>query len=230
MKKFFEDVEIEKNDTVIQQPKVEFQKAGLLRSVGDFSIAVLGAIEKWLFSFPTGMTKEAFQRQIAHLEKDDARALQQLKNAHGYRVIRKWVEEYPKLDKSFAECIANDELFITIDGGKKKCEQYVLQAIRQLKQFGEVYVLDCAVVFAELKSARERGCTDDMFSRAKKCDFLILENLAQSIGYVSKVACWELISLVNVRFEQQKPILARHNEYRNLSPIYEKCKIYSVGE
>lgn len=50
--KFFDEVEKEKNDVVIQQPKVEFQKAGLLRSVGDFSIEVLDAIEKWLFLSP----------------------------------------------------------------------------------------------------------------------------------------------------------------------------------
>ncbi len=228
--KFFDEVEKEKNDVVIQQPKVEFQKAGLLRSVGDFSIEVLDAIEKWLFSFPTGMTKEAFQRQIDHLEKDPAIALAQLKAAHGYRVIRKHKEEFPMLEKSFIECVAEGMMFVTIDGAKKKCEKYVLSAIKDLKPHGSVYVLDCAVLFAELKSARERGTSDDLISKAQKCDFLIMENLAQPIGYVSNVACWALIALVNARVEQNKPILARHNEYKNLKPIYEKCPIYSLGE
>ena len=228
--KFFDEVEKEKNDVVIQQPKVEFQKAGLLRSVGDFSIEVLGAIEKWLFSFPTGMTKEAFHRQIEHLEKDPTIALAQLKAAHGYRVIRKYKEEFPMLEKRFIECVADGGLFVTIEGAKKKCEKYVMSAIKDLKPHGAVYVLDCAVMFAELKSSRERGSTDDLLSKAQKCDFLIMENLAQPIGYVSNVACWALIALVNARVEQGKPILARHNEYKNLKPIYEKCPIYSLGE
>lgn len=228
--KFFDEVEVEKPVAVIQQSKVEFQKAGLLRSIGDFSIEVMKGIEKWLFSFPTGMTKDAFRRQLDHLEKDDQRALEQLKAAYGYRVIRKWSEEYPKLTKSFMDCIADNELFITIDGKKKVCEDYVLQAIKDLKPYGSVFVLDCAVVFSELRSSRERGCTDDLFSKARKCDFLIMENLAQSIGYVSNVACWELIALVNARVELGKPILARHNDYKNLAPIYDKCKVYSLGE
>lgn len=228
MKKFFEDVEVENTDVIIQQPKVEFQKAGLLRSVGDFSIEVLDAIEKWLFSFPTGMTKDAFQRQIAHLEKDSKIALAQLKAAHGFRVIRKYKEEFPKLDKSFIECIAEGRLFVTIDGDRKVCEKYVLKALRDLKEYGSVYVLDCAILFAELKSSRERGCTDDMLEKAKKCDFLILENLAQSIGYVCNVACWSLTAVVNARAESNKPILARYNEYKNLKPIYEKCPVYSL--
>lgn len=226
--KHFDEIEIEKNNVVIQQPKVEYQKAGLLRSVGDFSIAVLKAIEKWLFSFPTGMTKDAFQRQLDHLEKDETRALAQLKAAMGYRVIKKWVETFPVQKKSFMECIANDELFIAIDSKRSLCEKYVLQAIHDLKQFGSVYVLDCAIVFAELKSSKERGSTDSMFSEARKCDFLIIENLAGSIGYVSNVACWELISLVNARYEQKKPILSRYNDYKNLAPIYEKCPVYSL--
>lgn len=227
--KFFDEVDVEKEVVVTQQPKVEFQKAGLLRSVGDYSIPVLEAIEKWLFSFPTGMTKDAFQRQLAHLEKDDSRALSQLKSAMGYRVIKKWQEEYPKLEKSFIQSIADDNLFITIDGDRKVCEKYVLQAIHDLKPYGSVYVLDCAIFFSELRSARERGSTDQLLSEARKCDFLIMENLAQAIGFVSNVACWELIALVNARVEMHKPILARHNSYKNLAPIYEKCKIYSVG-
>lgn len=228
MKKF-DEIEIENNDTVIQQPKVEFQKAGLLRSVGDYSIAVLDAIEKWLFSFPTGMTKDAFQRQLANLDKDSAIAVEQLKAAHGFRVIRKHKEEFPKLGKSYIQCIADGQLLVTIDGERKSCETFVKAAIKDLKPYGSVYVLDCAVVFAELKSARERGTTDEMISTAKKCDFLIMENLAQPIGYVSNVACWELIALVNYRAEQHKPVLARHNEYKGLKPVYEKCPIYSVG-
>lgn len=227
--KFFDEVEVENNDVVVQQPKVEFQKAGLLRSVGDFSIEVLDAIEKWLFSFPTGMTKDAFQRQLSHLDKDPKIALKQLKEAKGYRVIKGHQETFPEMEKSFIECIADGNMFVTVEGSKKACESFVLAAIRDLRECGEVYVLDCAVVFSELKSARERGCTDDMFSKAKKCDFLILENLAQSIGYVSNVACWELIALVNARVEQSKPILARYNEYKNLKPIYEKCKVYSLA-
>ena len=147
--KFFDEVEVEMNDVVIQQPKVEFQKGGLLRSVGDFSIPVLKAIEKWLFSFPTGMTKDAFQRQLSHLEKDEAKALEQLRLAHGYRVIKGWKEEFPVLNKSFIECVAEDNLHITITGKRSVCESYVKQAIKDLKQYGSVYVLDCAVVFAE---------------------------------------------------------------------------------
>lgn len=228
--KFFDEIDVEKNDVVIQQPKVEFQKAGLLRSVGDFSIEVLDAIEKWLFSFPTGMTRDAFQRQLAHLDSNPEVAIQQLKDAHGFRVIRKHKEEYPKLEKSFIECVADGELYITIEGAKKTCEKYVLQAIKDLKPHGSVYVLDCAVLFSELKSARERGGSDERLKEAQKCDFLIIENLAQSIGYVSNVACWALIAMVNARVESNKPILARHNEYKVLKPIYEKCPIYSLGD
>lgn len=230
MKKFFDEIEIENTDAVIQQPKVEFQKAVLLRSVGDYSVEVLAAIEKWLFSFPTGMTKEAFQRQLNNLDKNSEIALQQLKDAHGFRVIKKHKDEYPILTKSFMECIADGQLFITIDGKKKACEKYVLQAIRDLKSYGDVYVLDCAIIFDELRSARDRGTSDSLLTKAQKCDFLIMENLAQSIGYVSNVSCWSLTSLVNARVEKELPILARHNTYKNLSPIYEKCPIYSLGE
>ena len=230
MMKFFDEIEQESNDVVIQQPKVEFQKRGLLRSVGDFSIPVLDGIERWLFSFPSGMTKEAFQRQLNNLDKDDEIALSQLKAAHGYRVIKKHKETFPKADKSFAEFIANDQLFITITGSKSLCEKYVLKAIKDLKQFGSVYVLDCAILFAELKSSRERGDSDERLSKAKSCDFLIIENLAQSIGYVSNVAVWSLTALVNARVELSKPILARYNEYKNLKPIYDKCIVYSLEE
>lgn len=226
--KFFDEIEPNKTDVIIQQPKVEFQKAGLLRSVGDFSVEVLGAIEKWLFSFPTGMTKDAFQRQIAHLDSDPKIALQQLHDAYGYRVIRPHKESFPVLSKSFLECIADEKLFITITGKRKVCEKYVLDAIHALRAYGSVYVLDCAIVFSELKSSRERGSTDDLLSKAQKCDFLIIEGLAQDIGYVSNVACWSLVSLVNARVGQNKPILARYNSYKGLKAIYEKCPIYSL--
>lgn len=226
--KFFDEIELDNTDEVIQQPKVEFQKAGLLRSVGDFSNEVLAAIEKWLYSFPTGMTKEAFNRQLSHLSDDAKVALKQLKDARGYRVIRAVKEEYPVLRKSFAECIASELLFVTITGKRSVCEQYVLDAIHTLKSYGSVYVLDCAVLFSELKSSRDRGCTDELLDIAKKCDFLIIENLDQSIGYVSNVACWSLISLVNARYEFKKPVLARYNSYKNLSAIYDKCTVYAL--
>lgn len=228
--KFFDEIESEKTDVVIQQPKVEFQKAGLLRSVGDFSIEVLEAIEKWLYSFPSGMTKDAFQRQISHLDKDPAIALQQLRDAYGYRVIKVRKQTYPPLSKRFIECIADEQLFVSIVGTRKQCEKYVLDTIHSLREFGNVYVLDCAILFSELKSSRERGTSDDLLEKSKKCDFLIIEGLDQDIGYVSNVACWSLVSLVNARVEQKKPILARYNSYKGLSAIYEKCPIYSIGD
>lgn len=227
--KFFDEIKIEKTEVVKQQSKVEFQKMNLLKSVGDFSNAVLEAIQGWLFSFPTGMTRDAFDRQIKKISSNEEEALKQLKESMGFRVIQKIVDKLPVLTKSYIEMISEGKSFITIKGTKSKCEKYVLGAINDLASFGEVYVLDCAVLFADLKSSRDRGDTDIMLSKAKNCDFLIIENLAGSIGYVSNVAVWSLTTLVNARYELGKPILSRYNSYRKLSPIYEKCEVYELG-
>lgn len=228
MRKFFDEVEREKLDSVIQQPRVDFQKRNLLGSVGDFTVEVLGEIERWLFSFPSGMTKDAFSRQMSNLDGDPKIALEQLKKAHGYRVIKRINKTFPRLDKSFLQCMADGKMFITVQGAKGVCEKYVLDMMKSLKRFGSVYVLDCAVLFAEFKSARERGCADELLDKAKKCDFLVIENLAQHIGYVSNVASWALVALVNARVTAEKPILARYNVYKKISAIYEKCPVYSL--
>lgn len=219
---------------VVQQPRVEFQKKGLLNSVGDFSVRVLDAIERWLFSFPSGMTKDAFKRQIQNLEKDEEIALQQLKSAHGFRIIKKHIAEwaYPIATQSFIEFIADNKGFITIKSkNKKPCEKYVLDAMKGLKAYGTVYILDCAVLFANLINLSERGCSDELVSQARKCDFLIIENLDQEIGRVSKAATWSINTIVNERFQLGKPILARHNEYiEKVTELYAKCTIYQLVE
>lgn len=239
MRKFLDEVEREEVDAVVQDTKVNYQKRGLLRSVGDFSIPVLDAIERWLFSFPSGMTKDAFNRQLKNIDKDEQVALAQLKAAHGFRVIKKTktekqsylerVAQNPHMSKSFMQNISEDNLFYSIAGERKKCERYVLDALRDLSQFGSVYVLPTDELFAMLRTTSDRGGSDELLERAKKCDFLILENLDQPIGIVSRAAEWALTSLVNLRIKQKKPILCRHNECHLLSYIYEKCPVYYLG-
>lgn len=232
--KFFEDIVNDKPIPVVQQPRVDFQKKGLLNSVGDFSIRVLDAIERWLFSFPSGMTKDAFKRQIEKLDRDEEIALGQLKDAKGFRIIKKYIADwdYPTADKSFAEFIANNQMFITIRSKNKKlCEKYVLSAIKDLKPFGAVYILDCAVLFANLVNSANRGSSDELVSQARKCDFLIIENLDQDIGRVSKASTWAINTIVNERFELGKPILARHNDWiEKVTELYKKCIIYQIKE
>lgn len=230
MMKFLDEIEKKNKDAVVQQTRgIDFQKRNLLKSVGDFTMPVLSAIERWLFSFPTGMTRDMFDRQMRNIDKDEAIALTQLKDAHGFRVIKKNKEKHPELKRSFMECVASEQYCLTITGSKSACQEYVMRAIKDLQSFGSVYVFDSEVYFSNFRSLKNKGNADELISAATKCDFLIIENLAQNIGLVSTVSCLALVNLVNFRHGQKKPTLCRLSTYKHLQPIYEKCPIYEVG-
>ena len=64
----------------------EFVKRNLMKSV-DRSPEIRDAVEKWLFSFKGGITKDAFMWQMKRLDYDDSIAFAQLERAVGRRTI-----------------------------------------------------------------------------------------------------------------------------------------------
>lgn len=223
--KFFEDRPIERKE--IPKPAVDnstFIKRNLMKSV-DRSKEVRDAVEKWLFSFDGAMTKKVFEYQMKRLDFDDEVALAQLERAHGRRVIPlPPPPKLPKMEKSLIEHMVED-MYVAIRGrGYKKV---IRDAVKELKQFGTVYVLSVEELIVEFKSYNEKGASPHMIEQAIDADFLIIVDLEMPIHLEWHIR--EAIDRIGrLREKNKKPIISTWNRFNDVNNFFKRFKIYEV--
>ena len=167
--KFFENMKVEIKE--VEKPKVDssdFIKNNLMKSV-DRSKVVRDAVQKWLFSFDGAITKEAFERQMRRLDFDDEKALLQLEQAQGRRTIPlPKPPRPPKMQGSVIENMVKDT-YVAISGRGYKT--VIRDTVKELKQFGTVYVLSVEELIIQFKSYHEKGSSPQMIEKAIEADF-----------------------------------------------------------
>lgn len=221
--KFFEDKPIERKE--VQKPAVDnadFVKRNLMKSV-DRSKEVRDAVERWLYSFDGAITKKVFDHQMKRLDFDDEKALAQLERAVGRRVIPlPPPPKPPKMEKSLLEHMV-DDTYVAITG--KNHKRVIREAVKELKQFGTVYVLSVEELIVEFKSYDEKGASPHMIEQAIDADFLIIVDLEMPIHLEWHIR--EAIDRIGrLREKDKKPIISTWNRFNNVNDFFKRFKIY----
>ena len=202
----------------------EFVKRNLMKSV-DRSPEIRDAVEKWLFSFKGGITKDAFMWQMKRLDYDDSIAFAQLERAVGRRTIPlPPPPKKPKLEKSLVEQMLEDN-YVAVYG--KAFRQAIKEANAELKECGQVYVLQVEDLILQFKSYEDKGAGPQMIDKAIECDFLIVVDLEMTIHLE-----WHIREALNrilrKRMADKKPIISTWNRFNDVNDFFEKFKIYRV--
>lgn len=223
--KFFENRPVERKE--VQKPVVdssEFIKNNLMKSV-DRSKEVRDAVRKWLFSFDGAITKKAFEHQMRRLDFDDEKALEQLERALGRRTIPlPPAPRPPKMQGSVIENMVKDT-YVAISGRGYK--NVIREAVKELKQFGTVYVLSVEELIVEFKSYEEKGNSPQMIEKAIEADFLVIVDLE-----IPMTLEWHIREAINrigrLRSKYKKPIISTWNRFNDVKDFFKMFKIYSV--
>lgn len=199
-------------------------KRNLLRSVTKTG-EVYSLIEQWLRSFEGGMSKRSFDQQMKRLDWDDTIATTQLQRAMGRRVIPlPPPPKKPALPKNLVEQML-DDTYVAVYG--RKFRPAIKEAVSQLKQCGQVYVLQVEQLILEFKDYEHKGESPQMIDKAIDCDFLVIVNLEMTIHIE-----WHIHEALNriLRFRQRqnKPIISTWNRYNDVNDFFEAFKIYIV--
>lgn len=212
-----------------EPPKVkvdasEYVKHNLMKSV-DRSPEIRAAVERWLFSFEGGITKEVFQYQMKRLDFDDCIAFSQLEKAVGRRTIPlPPPPPKPKLPKSLVEQMLDDTYIAVFGKGFKPA---IREANRQLKECGAVYVLSVEDLILQYKSYADKGSAPQMIDNAIDCDFLIVVDLEMTI-HIEWHIHEALNRILRKRQASHKPIISTWNRFNDVNDFFEKFQIYSV--
>lgn len=225
--KLFEQVKPVEHEAPVatRSDPAEFIKRNLMKSV-DRSKEIRDAIEQWLFSFDGGITKDAFMWQMKRLDFDDEVAFAQLERAQGRRTIPlPPPPKKPKLEKSLVEQMLEDT-YVAVFGRKFKAA--VKEANNELKQCGEVYVLQVEDLILQFKSYEDKGSSPQMIDKAIECDFLIVVDLEMTIHLE-----WHIREALNrilrKRVAAKKPIISTWNRFNDVNDFFEKFKVYEVS-
>ena len=201
-------------------------KQNLMKSV-DRSKEVYQAVEEWLYSFEGAITKQAFTHQMKRLDFSDSIALNQLQRAKGRRNIPlPPVPKNPALPKSAMEQMVEDT-YIALTGRKfKPC---IKATIKELKECGEVYVLEVEELILQFKDYEHKGSSPQMIDKAIECDFLVIVDLEMPIHLE-----WHIHEALNrilrKRKQKKKPIISTWNRFNDCNDFFESFKIYQVDE
>lgn len=225
--KLFEDVKVERVE--VQAPVIDnsvYIKRNLLKGVNR-SEAVIQAIEGWLMSFTGAISKEVFQHQMKRLDWDDSKALSQLKLAtdRKSRVIPLTPpEKKPKLAQSLIAQMAEDT-YVAIYG--RKFKKAVKEVVSQLRDCGDVYVLEIEQLILNFKSYEDKGQAPQMIDRAVNCDFLVIVDLEMPIHLEWHIR--EAIERIGrLREASKKPIISTWCRFNDCNAFFERFKVYVV--
>lgn len=220
---FFEEKPIVKKE--VRKPEVNssvFIKRNLMKSV-DRSKPVRQAVEKWLYSFDGAMSATAFARQIKRLDFDDEKALAQLEKAIGRRVIPLTVHpKLPKMTSTLLQHIVEDT-YVAIS--KKNHKKVIRDIVKELKQFGVVYVLSIEELIVEFKDYNDRGNSPHMIKSAIDADFLVIVDLEIPMHLEWRIR--EAIHRIGrLREKDNKPIVSTWNRFNDVHEFFKRFKIY----
>lgn len=200
-------------------------KSNLMKSV-DRDEATRKLIEEWLFSFEGAITRKMFDQQIKRLSYDAATAAQQLQRAKGRRSIPlPPPEQKPSLQQPLYMQMAEDT-FVAVYG--RKFKPAIKEAVKTLRELGEVYVLQVEELILQFKSYDDKGTAPQMIDKAIECDFLFVVDLEMPIHIEWHVH--EAISRIGRRREaMKKPIISTWCRFNDVNDFFERFKIYHVG-
>ncbi len=221
--KLFENKPIERKE--VEKPAVDnasFVKRNLMKSV-DRTKEVRDAVERWLYSFDGAITKKMFAHQMKRLDFDDEKALAQLERAEGRRVIPlPPPPKPPKMKKTLLEHMV-DDIYVAIT--RKNHKRVIREAVKELKQFGTLYVLSVEELIVEFKSYDEKGASPHMIEQAIDSDFLIIVDLEMPIHLE-----WHIREAINrigrLREKAKKPIISTWNRFNDVNDFFARFKIY----
>ncbi len=160
----------------------------------DRAAPVKQALEDWLLSFNGGMTKKDFQAQLCKLHSDDAKAIKQLEESKGKRVIRQAPRDKPpKLEIKLITALAQYKM-IAIEG--KSGKNLIDNFLSTLSPAG-VYILDVNELILEYVDYQHRGKAGEIIEAANRADVLIIEGLEKpiSLAYHIKDTLYQLAAV-----------------------------------
>ena len=224
--KMFEQLKSEEHKEIkkVEVDNADFIKRNLMKSV-DRSPQVYSMVERWLYSFRGGITKDAFLWQLKRLDWNDDVAIGQLEKAIGRRTIPlPPPPKKPILDMPVVEKII-EEPYVAISG--KKFKSVIKQAVLDLKQCGTVYVLQVEELILQFKSYNDKGSSPQMIDKAIECDFLVIVDLEMPI-HIEWHIHEALNRILRFRLKSTKPIVSTWNRFNDVNDFFEKFNIYST--
>jgi len=176
-----------------QTDKQLFIKRNLVKSV-DRSEKVKEAIIDWLLSFTGGITSKAFEAQVVRLDTDDERAIQQLKNSRGKRVLANPPRiKPPKLEIELVDALAeHNAVAIEASSGRKQIEAF----LKDCPELG-TYVLDVNELAIEYVDYNHRGRAGSIIHEATRADVLFILGLEKpiSLAYHIRDTLFQILSV-----------------------------------
>ena len=225
--KMFEQQE-KREEQHLEPVKVDsstYIKANLMKSV-DRSAEVYQEVEKWLYSFEGAITKDHFQHQLKRLDFNDSIAISQLQKAAGRRTIPlPPVPKKPSLTKPLLEQMLEDT-YVAVTG--KKFKQEIKGTLKQLRECGEVYVLQVEELILQFKDYEHKGSSPQMIDKAIECDFLVIVDLAMPI-HIEWHIHEALNRILRKRKVKKKPIISTWHRFNDVNDFFESFKIYEVN-
>ncbi|MCM1322830.1 MAG: hypothetical protein NC218_01455 [Acetobacter sp.] len=159
--------------------KYIFSKKAWAKSITR-SPAVQQAVEDWLLSFKGGMAKKDFESQLCKLHADDEKAIKQLSDSNGKRIIRQAPRDKPpKLQTDVITALATyKSVAIEANSGKKAIEAF----LDSLQNTTGVYILDVNELILEYTDYQHRGKAGEIIEAANRADILVIEGLEKPIA------------------------------------------------
>lgn len=217
-----------KPEIVINEPEPfdssQYVKMNLMKAV-DRDPETRRLIQDWLFSFEGAITKAMFQQQLKRLSNDADTAASQLLRAHGKRTIPlPPPERKPALQKPLVEQMLEDKFVAVCGRGFKKA---IKDAVKMLREAGEVYVLQVEELILQFKSYDDKGSAPGMIDKAIDADFLVIVDLEMPIHIEWHIH--EAIARIGRRREAQgKPIISTWCRFNDVNDFFERFHIYTA--